>query len=70
METTVVIRGDDGEAERVIGSRRVVRMILYLLQNERILGAIPKGQLVFNFAGENGLTYQVSESGELVGNRQ
>jgi len=52
--------------ELTVKSSRVVAMIKFLVNNERRIGSIPKGQLLFGFAGAASLTVDVNAREDLT----
>jgi hypothetical protein len=54
-----------GGNEITVRSKRVARMIEYLVQKEAAIGRAPKGKLSFSFAGADGLTCEVTEKAQL-----
>jgi hypothetical protein len=49
-----------------VRSPRVAAMILFLVNNERKIGRISKGQLLFGFAGATSLTADLNEREDLT----
>ena len=52
--------------ELTVKSSRIAAMIKFLVNNERRIGSIPKGQLLFGFAGAVSLTVDVNEREDLT----
>jgi hypothetical protein len=55
-----------GGNEVAVRSKRVARMIEYVVQKEAAIGSMPKGRLTFHFAGADSLKSEVLEQADLL----
>ena len=52
--------------ELMVKSPRVATMIKFVVNNERRIGSMPKGKLMFGFSGAVALTVDVNEHEDLT----